>query len=68
MVLPPPPPGPEPPRWETKRESVTEMLKDRWNGEVEGLVKKVQHIDWNEVREGIEGTAQGAWRKLKGDD
>jgi len=42
------------------------MLKDRWNGEVEGLVRRAQTIDWNEMRDGVEKTVEGGWRRLSG--
>jgi MICOS complex subunit MIC12 len=38
-----------------ERSSLTETLKDRWNGEVENAVRRVQRTDWGEVREGMEG-------------
>lgn len=41
------------------------MAKDRWNGEVEGLVKRAQETDWRRIRESLEDRAAGAWRKLR---
>lgn len=54
-------PIPEPPlqsRAELAREersNLTETAKDRWNDEVEGAVRWLQHADWEGVRNGMEG-------------
>jgi altered-inheritance-of-mitochondria protein 5 len=33
---------------------MVEMLKDRWNGEVEGAVRWVHGVRWGAVRDGVE--------------
>ncbi|KAL3424631.1 hypothetical protein PVAG01_03912 [Phlyctema vagabunda] len=39
-----------------ERSTLIEAAKDRWNNEIENVVRRVQRTDWNEVREGMEGT------------
>lgn len=39
-----------------ERSTLLETAKDRWNQEVEGAVRWVQRTDWDEVREGLEGS------------
>jgi MICOS complex subunit MIC12 len=46
------PPAPEPSAREA-RVSLTESAKDRWNTEVEGLVRRIQTTDWDGVRDGV---------------
>jgi hypothetical protein len=41
------------------------MAKDRWNGELEGLVRKANNIGWDEVRAEWEGKITGLVRKIK---
>ena len=67
-VIEPLPPALEPAPYDVKRESLVETLKDRWNSEVEGLVRKAQYTDWNEVRERWETLAGDAWRRLSGSE
>ena len=62
------PPAPESAVYDVKRDSLVETLKDRWNSEVEGLVRKAQYTDWNEVRERWEALAGDAWRRIKGSE
>ncbi len=38
-----------------ERSTLLEAAKDRWNEELEGVVRRVQRTDWNGVREGLEG-------------
>lgn len=55
---------PEPPS--TTREarvSVVESAKDRWNSEIEGLVKKAQTTDWNEVGGRMADGVSSLWSK-----
>lgn len=58
------PPALEPPS--TAREarvSVVESAKDRWNSEIEGLVKKAQTTDWNEVGGRVSDGVASLWNK-----
>ena len=43
-------------------------MKDRWNGEVEGLVRRVQTTDWSEVRERWERRIGNVFSKLQETD
>jgi altered-inheritance-of-mitochondria protein 5 len=54
---------PPPPTAREARVSVVESAKDRWNGEIEGLVKKAQTTDWNMVRDDLEGKMATLWGK-----
>jgi len=38
-----------------ERSTLIEAAKDRWNEEIEHAVRWVQHTDWEDVREGMEG-------------
>ncbi|ERF74653.1 hypothetical protein EPUS_00783 [Endocarpon pusillum Z07020] len=49
-------------RW--KKDSLTERLKDRWNGEVEGMVRRVAETDWRAVRERWERRGLNLWRNM----
>ena len=40
-------------------------MKDRWNGEIEKLVRNVQETDWNEKREQAEQRIAAAWGNLR---
>ena len=44
---------------------MTETLKDRWNAEVEGLVRRVEETDWNQVRARWESRIGTVWAKLR---
>jgi hypothetical protein len=44
---------------------LTETLKDRWNAEVEGLVRRVEETDWNQVRARWESRIGAVWAKLR---
>ncbi len=46
----PPEPEYEPPAYRIEQAGLEEQLKDRWNREVEGLVRKAQTTDWEAVR------------------
>jgi len=64
-VVEPLPPPPEPPAYTVKTAGLVEVLKDKWNAEVEGLVRRAQHTDWNQVRERVENGAGVVWRRLR---
>ena len=64
-VVEPLPPLNEPPAYEVKEVSVVETMKDRWNSEIEGVVRRTQNIDWNEVRERWEARLGNVWEKLR---
>lgn len=61
IVSPSPPVAPVAAR-ET-RAGLAERLKDRWNAELEGNVRKLQRLDWEGVREGVEESVSSLWRK-----
>ncbi|PSN68880.1 hypothetical protein BS50DRAFT_572066 [Corynespora cassiicola Philippines] len=44
---------------------IAEMAKDKWNGQVEGIVKRVYETDWRRVRENVEDKLGNAVSKLK---
>ena len=44
---------------------MVETAKDRWNGEVEGLVRRVQGVDWRGAREELEDRLMSAWGKVR---
>jgi len=51
-------PTAEPPR-EIEHVSLKESVKDQWNREVEGMVRRVQNTDWNKVGEDlVDGTTR----------
>jgi MICOS complex subunit MIC12 len=64
-VVEPLPPLPEPPAYEVRRAGIAEELKDRWNREVEKLVRNVQQTDWTAVREDAEQKIAGAFNRLR---
>ena len=41
------------------------MLKDRWNAEIEKLVRNVQTTDWAEKRELYEKRIASAWSNVR---
>jgi hypothetical protein len=45
--------------------SLVETLKDRWNGEVESLARRVQETDWNQVRARWESRIGTVWAKMR---
>jgi Altered inheritance of mitochondria 5 len=47
--------------------SLVEMMKERWNEEVEGMVRRVQSTDWSGVRERWERRGVSAWRNVMGE-
>jgi len=60
--LPPPPPSPA---YDVVNVGLVETLKDRWNGEVESLVRRVQETDWNQVRARWESRIGTVWAKMR---
>lgn len=64
-IFDPVPPPPEPPTYRIRRDDVVETLKDRWNGEVESLVRRAQETDWAALRESWERRIARAWRNLR---
>lgn len=61
-IIDPLPPAPLPTAREAKV-GVFESAKDLWNGEIEGLVRKIQYTNWHEVRERLEKRASAVWHK-----
>lgn len=45
-----------------ERPAMMELWKERWNQDVEKLVRRAQEVDWQDLR----GKVDGAWRSLKG--
>lgn len=41
--------------FEVKEGGRAEVLKDRWNREVEGLVRRASEVEWGRVWERVEG-------------
>ncbi|KAF2461534.1 hypothetical protein BDY21DRAFT_89447 [Lineolata rhizophorae] len=64
-IVEPPPALPPPPSARVARPSLVETAKDKWNAEVETLVRKVYDTDWNQVREQAEDNVGAVWRKIK---
>jgi MICOS complex subunit MIC12 len=62
------PPLPETPAYEVRRTSLTEELKDRWNGEVEHAVRRLQTTDWDAVRARWERRIGNAFQRLRESD
>lgn len=60
----PVPPPPEP-RARAENVGLTEMAKDRWNAEVERLVRWGNNVEWDEVREQMEVGVGRVWNKLQ---
>jgi len=60
-----PQPATAPPVAREVRTGLVESAKDRWNGEVEGLVRRVQGTDWGVVREGVVGRVRGVVEGLQ---
>lgn len=62
------PPLPEPPAYEVRKSSLTEELKDKWNGEIENAVRRLQTTDWDEVRSRWEGMIGNVFRRVGDSD
>jgi altered-inheritance-of-mitochondria protein 5 len=50
-----------------ERSTAVEVVKDRWNHEVENAVRWLQRKDWDQVREGVEEKVAGMWVKTIGE-
>lgn len=61
----PPIPLPDPPAYEVRKAGLTEVLKDRWNREVEKLVRNAQETDWTQKREVYEERLSTLWGKAR---
>lgn len=64
-IIEPLPPVPDPPAYEVRRAGLAEVLKDRWNREIEKLVHNVQTADWSAKREEYEERIASAWSNLR---
>ncbi|EXJ62547.1 hypothetical protein A1O7_02985 [Cladophialophora yegresii CBS 114405] len=64
-VVEPLPPLPDPPAYEVRRAGLAEQVKDRWNREVEKLVRNVQQTDWTAAREDAEQRLVSLWRTVR---
>ncbi|PNS14022.1 DNA polymerase epsilon subunit B [Sphaceloma murrayae] len=65
VVSPAPPVAPSTSR--TVTPGLQERLKERWNRELEGNVRKVYGVDWRAVREEMEDRVAGLWgRAMQG--
>ena len=67
-VVEPLPPLPDPPAYEVHKAGLTEELKDRWNREVEKLVRNIQETDWTQKRELYEERIAAVWSKVRSSD
>ena len=65
QIVEPLPPVPDPPAYEVRRAGLAEVLKDRWNREIEKLVHNVQTTDWSAKREEYEERIASAWSNLR---
>ena len=61
----PPEPEYEPPAYHIEQAGLDEQLKDRWNREVEGLVRKAQTTDWEAVRIRWENRISTAFDRIR---
>ncbi|OCK81915.1 hypothetical protein K432DRAFT_294394 [Lepidopterella palustris CBS 459.81] len=59
-----PQPQPPPPTARLERAGMVETAKDRWNGELEGLVRRVQTTDWRAEREQWEDRLGKVWGRV----
>jgi altered-inheritance-of-mitochondria protein 5 len=60
-----PQPAAPPPRARMVNAGLVEEAKDRWNGEIEGLVRRMHNTDWNEVRSEWGGRIAGLVGRLR---
>ncbi|KAF2872424.1 hypothetical protein BDV95DRAFT_383395 [Massariosphaeria phaeospora] len=60
----PEPPAPEPVAREVPV-GLAEMAKDRWNRELEGVIRSVYTTDWKRVRESAEDRAVSVLEQLR---
>ncbi|KAK5171253.1 uncharacterized protein LTR77_004397 [Saxophila tyrrhenica] len=61
-VVEPLPPSPPPTNREIQA-GVLERAKDRWNAELESNVRKLQHVDWSDVRTRMEEGVSSVYRR-----
>lgn len=54
-----------PPTLREVRGGFVEMAKDRWNAEIEGLLRRTYDKDWSKARVGVEETIYGAASRLR---
>lgn len=40
---------------------MSDRVKDRWNAELENSVRRLQNVDWNGLRAGLEERVGGMW-------
>ncbi|KAK7511140.1 hypothetical protein IWX49DRAFT_590732 [Phyllosticta citricarpa] len=59
-----PEPSYVPPSARVRLGGIGDVAKDRWNGEVERAVRRVQGTDWRRVREQAEGWVGEAWERV----
>ncbi|KAJ9603478.1 hypothetical protein H2200_012256 [Cladophialophora chaetospira] len=64
-VVEPLPPVPDPPAYEVRRAGLAEELKDRWNREIEKLVRNAQETDWQQVRQDAEHRLARTWASVR---
>jgi altered-inheritance-of-mitochondria protein 5 len=64
-VVEPLPPLPDTAAYDVQQVSMVETLKDRWNREVETLVRRVEETDWNQVRARWESRIGTVWAKVR---
>ncbi|RVX71559.1 hypothetical protein B0A52_05131 [Exophiala mesophila] len=67
-IVEPPTPLPDPPAYEVRKAGLTEELKDRWNREIEKLVRNVQETDWSAKRQVYEDKLATAWNSIRESD
>lgn len=60
-----PPPLTSPPVAREVRAGLIETGKDRWNREIESLVRKVQTTDWHAVRDDAEEKIVAVYRRAR---
>lgn len=61
----PPEPEYEPPAYRIEKAGLEEQLKDRWNREVEKLVRNVQTTDWEALRLRVEDRIGNAFGRVR---
>lgn len=61
----PPEPEYEPPAYRVEQAGLEEQLKDRWNREIEILVRKAQTTDWEAVRIRWENRISNAFGRVR---
>ncbi len=64
-IVEPLPPTTDPPPYEVRQAGLSEVLKDRWNSEIQKLVYNVQTTDWTRKREEFEDKISAAWSNLR---